>query len=68
MEFIAEVKCSKCGNNEFKLFKKLKGNNKESIIINQTLCHDGFGWELSTFDLECTKCKNIEDNTIEVTP
>ena len=68
MEFIAELKCSKCGNKEFKLSKKLKGNDKKTIIIQETLFHDGFGWELSTFDVECTKCKNIEDNTIEVTP
>jgi predicted nucleic-acid-binding Zn-ribbon protein len=67
MKLLAELRCSKCSNTEFKFTKELEGESKETIILMEILAHDGFGWDISTFDIECIKCGNKEDNIIEVT-
>ncbi|RLJ04555.1 MAG: hypothetical protein DRP08_01540 [Candidatus Aenigmatarchaeota archaeon] len=56
------VKCPKCGSEEVKIEKVLRYSTEEErdkIIIRETLCHDGFGWDLNTFTIKCAKCGTI---------
>ena len=69
MDFKATVKCEKCGGIKFKITKQLSGHDKDLLIQHELLCHDGFGWDISTFELTCVKCGHTsDDNEVEVLP
>lgn len=56
--FDIKVKCE-CGNDSFKIQQKNKASfSKEDLIMTQTMCHSGFGWEMNWFDYTCSKCGN----------
>jgi len=63
------VKCKKCGSDSVIVEKFLEYNNEDEYrrqIIKETLCHDGWGWDLNTFTVKCAKCgEKIEEVTIE---
>jgi len=59
------VKCPKCGSEEVTIEKVFKYNTEEErdkIIIRETLMHDGFGWDLNTFTIKCAKCGTVIEN------
>ena len=59
------VKCPKCGSEEVKIEKVLKYSTEEErdkIILRETLLHDGFGWDLNTFTIKCAKCGTVIEN------
>jgi len=58
------VKCPKCGSKEVTIEKVFRYNTEEErdkIIIRETLMHDGFGWDLNTFTIKCAKCGTVID-------
>jgi len=65
--YIAEIKCKKCGSNKFILRKKIhyEGSLK-SALISELLCHDGFGWNVNTFDFVCAKCGAVNEDYVDV--
>lgn len=54
--------CKNCSNTKFEFSKISKGDNKNQIIINETLNHDGWGYDLNTFDVICSKCKEVNSD------
>lgn len=48
--------CVKCGNQSFRFEKKVEGDNPDKIMMYEVLNHDGFGFDLNTFDIICEKC------------
>ena len=62
MKGIIKGKCRECGNNTFKLEKAVEGKNETAIFIDGIFMHDGFGWDLNSFDIICSKCKSINED------
>lgn len=56
MIFKIRAKCGHCNNDSFKMEKKSEGISEDSVIIRETMMHDGFGYDLNTFNIICTKC------------
>ena len=53
---VAIIYCDKCGKEDFSISKKLRGNNKDSVIIQETMSHSGYGWDISSFIFKCHNC------------
>lgn len=58
--------CKKCGNKTFIIKKISEGESEDNVLIRETMCHDGFGWDLNTFDIVCSKCKSVNLDRFEV--
>ena len=61
------VKCPKCGSEEVtieKVFRYSTKKERDYIIYRETLCHDGFGWDLNTFTIKCAKCGTIIEEVV----
>ena len=51
--------CSQCGNDGFTIVRHdVKSSSKEDLVIGLTMCHRGFGFDMSQFGFACTKCKS----------
>ena len=53
------LECKTCGSNDIRLsrvVKKDEGETWHDVTLYETLYHDGFGWELDSFELTCAKC------------
>lgn len=53
MDFFAIAKCPKCNGEHFEIYKSFNGKTRESAIYHETLCHDGYGWDLNGFTFVC---------------
>jgi len=53
------IECTECKGTSFRIERNVHytGTWLEEIK-RQYLCHDGYGWELDTFDYICEKCKS----------
>ena len=52
--------CKKCKNKSFRFEKKIEDE------ITEVLGHDGFGWDLNTFDIICSKCEGRNTDVFEI--
>lgn len=60
-KYITDIKCKNCGNRIFRIKKvAYSDKEKEQYMQHEYLCHDGFGWDLNTFNIICSKCKSRE--------
>ena len=66
MKFTINGKCKECGNKSFKLRKRVEGASKHKVVLNETLCHDGCGYDLNTFDIICSKCRKENTDVFEL--
>lgn len=57
--------CKKCENTTFYIEKEVEGKSEESILIQETLCHDGYGYDLNTFNIICRKCKSVNNDVFD---
>ncbi len=55
-KYSAIALCEKCNGISFELRKICEGQSLQSVLISETMCHDGMGWDLNTFDIICTHC------------
>lgn len=53
---LAEAICHKCGSNQWIITKRLVAATKNDALIQETMCHSGYGWELGSFEHKCAKC------------
>jgi len=60
----AEVICDKCGGNVFKIEKTLSGPTQDDVVVFETMCHRGFGWDFNSFTYTCQNCQEIEPRVI----
>jgi len=65
MKFSIEGICKECKNKKFKVIKLKEAKDKEELIYHETLCHDGYGYDLNTFDIICCKCGGIDSIIFE---
>ena len=66
MKYKIIMKCNKCDNESF-LFRKLTEDKSEELLIyHETLCHDGFGYDLNTFEIICSKCKSVNSDIFKI--
>ena len=56
------LECGDCGSKEVTASKIVEYENWEEALIYETLCHDGIGWDINTFEFKCARCgsKNIK--------
>ena len=54
------LECKKCGSRKITATKLVKYTNWEEALIRELYCHDGFGWDLNTFDFKCAECGSDE--------
>jgi len=47
--------------------KELSPITLDDYILVQTMCHDGFGWDINDFDFICSKCGEKNMDTVKVT-
>lgn len=66
MKLLAKVQCSKCKLDSVILTKHLEGFNREKIVHEETLCHDGYGWDINTFTPTCMNCNSSEFIEVEL--
>ena len=50
------LECGDCGSKEIIVSKIVYYEDWEKALLRETLCHDGFGWDLNTFETRCAKC------------
>ena len=50
------LECEDCGSKEITASKTVHYKNWESALLHEIFCHDGFGWDLNTFEFKCAKC------------
>lgn len=56
-KYRAFLRCKKCKNTTFFLSKESKDYENEAEAVQyETLAHDGFGWDVNTFDIVCALC------------
>ena len=54
------LECAKCGSKKIMAEKLVEYTDWDKALIRETLMHDGFGWDLNTFDFKCAKCGSDE--------
>ena len=55
--FNIAMKCKKCGNDTFRIVQtKVKSDDEKSLVMHQTMCHQGFGWQMNWFKYHCERC------------
>jgi len=63
------LKCPRCGSDKVVVEKIIEYESRDDLerkIIEETLCHDGFGWDLNTFSVKCGMCgEKIDKVTFE---
>jgi len=68
MKFSAVLRCKHCKGKNITLQKIFEAENRKIGIECETLLHDGYGWDLNTFDFFCFDCGESEEeiNVMEV--
>ena len=54
------LECKKCGSRKITATKRVVYSDWDEAIIRETMMHDGFGWDLNTFDFKCAECGSDE--------
>ena len=54
------MECPNCQANTFQINKKAKAKDEQTLIVGQTMMHDGFGWDVNQFQFECNHCGYVE--------
>jgi len=53
------LKCEKCGSEEVVVEKIIEYTTRDDLdakILAEVMCHDGVGWDLSSFTVKCARC------------
>jgi hypothetical protein len=58
--------CSHCKNRSFRFEKDVEGQTEQDILMAETLCHDGYGWDLNSFSIICTKCGSVNTDVFSL--
>lgn len=66
MKKTIKARCKNCNNNSFRMEKKVEGKSENDILITETIMHDGFGYDLNTFDIICNKCNKINTDVFGI--
>ena len=56
MKVILKIKCKKCKSEKISISKKVQGESEKGIIIQETFCHEGFDFDINTFNFKCVDC------------
>ena len=63
------LKCPRCGSDKVIVERYIKCRDEkewERIVHREVLMHDGFGWDLNTFEIRCARCNaRIEEVSFE---